>query len=190
MFLFNLIIGFQTAINISKYSLLSIPTASTVDVSSDNINQSQIAQFPFNSETRSNTRVSFNEQITHSLGALLRSQQAYFFELAEFADSYEKLGVDVSEQEFELIVESKEDLAVTYALPKKDYAVYKKWSGSSWEDTLEPLYSYVSAINYNQKNGIFNSILCVNPTLGKQKVEEPKIINKQLVCPRDTEELR
>lgn len=190
LFLFNLIIGLQTAINVSEYSLLSIPTVSTVSISSEQIEQMQIAQFPFNRETRSNTRVSFNQQITYSLGALLRSQQAHFFELAEFADSYEQLGVDVSEPEFELVVESKEDIAVIYALPKKDYAVYKEWSGSSWEDTLEPLYSYVSAITYNQKNGIFNSILCVSTTLGKQEIEEPKIIKDQLACPQDTEELR
>ncbi|MEO1341070.1 MAG: hypothetical protein AAFV28_07985, partial [Cyanobacteria bacterium J06635_13] len=66
---------------------------------------------------------------------------------------------------------------------------YKQWSGSSWSDAQEPLYSYVSSITYAKENGIFQSILCVSKTIGEQKLAAPKIISGKLVCPVDTEEI-
>lgn len=135
-------------------------------------------------------RISFNEKISVDLSAINRAQQAYFFERAEFADNYQQLGLDrLEEDNYQLTIHSKDNLAFTYAIPQENYATYKRWSSLSWKDAREPLYSYVSAIAYYKDKNIFQSILCVSTTIGDRELEEPKISEGKFVCSPGTEEI-
>lgn len=144
-------------------------------------------------------RISFNEKISFDLGAINRAQQAYYFERAEFANNYQELGLYQLEDEdnYQLTIHSKDNLAFAYAIPQENYATYKRWSSLSWKDAKEPLYSYVSAIAYSKDKNIFQSILCVSTTIGDEpkaplrdrELEEPKISEGKFVCSPGTEEI-
>ena len=158
-----------------------------------NFSISNTAHIPIDYGRQQDKRISFNERVSYNLGAVNRAQQAYFFELAKFASSYEELaesGFSLSEENnYQFAIESKNDLALIYAVPKENYAVYKEWSGRSWTDAKEPLYSYVSGIAYLKDNNSFQSILCVSKIIGEQELEKPEIIEGQFVCSEGTEEI-
>ncbi|MEM8721013.1 MAG: type IV pilin-like G/H family protein [Cyanobacteria bacterium P01_G01_bin.39] len=159
----------------------------------DYSNQSNVASFPQESQRQTQQRESFNQKIVLNLGGLNRAQQANFFELNKFANSYEELsqqgiGLPEAKENYELIIENKGDSAFSYAVPRNSHAAYKEWSGSAWVEALEPLHSYVGGIAYS-KNGFFTAIICASTIPGKQKLEEPKIIGDKLVCSDDSQEI-
>lgn len=151
-----------------------------------------VSQFYPNLER--NTRVSFNEQAANLVGAFNRAQQAYHFERFEFADSYEQLGLSgLQNDNYQLIIESEDNLAVTYAVPNQDYGTYQQWSGLSWVNALEPLYSYVSSVVYFPDEGNYGNyqvIVCVSKAFGTTKPSPPIIIDDELTCASDTDKLR
>lgn len=176
-----------------QYSYSLIPVLLGLYIYSTNFDRSNIANIPVDYRYGSGQRISFNERVSYNLGAINRAQQAYFFELAKFASSYEELaesGFSLSEENnYQLTIESKNNSAFIYALPKENYALYKEWSGLFWTDAKEPLYSYVSGIAYLEDNNSFQSILCVSRIVGEQKLEKPKIVEGKFICPQDTEEI-
>ena len=191
MFLFIVLAKIKFIVYFQQYFLFLTPTFSTLQITSKNFNQPNIAHFPVNHEREEIKRISFNEQASFSLGTVNRAQQAYFLEMAKFADSHQELGLGLPKEDnnYNLTIKSKDGLAFTYALPKKNYATYKEWSGLFWLDAQEPLYSYVSGIAYSKNNNSFQSILCVSTIVGKHKLKEPKIIKGRFICSQGTEEI-
>ena len=161
----------------------SIPTT----ITNDNFAHNKQAQLLYR---QASPRISFNEKISLNLGAINRAQQAYFFERAEFAKNYQELGLyQLEEDNYQLKIHSKDNLAFAYAIPQENYATYKRWSNLSWKDAKEPLYSYVSAIAYSKDKNIFQSILCVSTTVGDRELERPRIREGKFVCSPGTEEI-
>ncbi len=156
----------------------------------DRVRIDRLAHFSTNDKNNS-TRLSYNEQVSLKLGAINRAQQAHFFETRSFSSRYYELGLGRSQENerYQLIVGNRENLAFSYAIPKTRTAKYKKWSGSSWIDAKEPLYSYVSAIHYSKDNGSFQSILCASDLPDRSKLDLPEVVDGQLVCSPETEEI-
>ena len=186
MLLFILLSQIQLVTHAPHYLFSSFISSSTITINDSTHNKQA---FPI--YRQATPRISFNEKISVNLGAINRAQQAYFFERAEFADNYQELGLYQLEDQdnYQLTIHSKDNLAFTYAIPQENYATYKRWSSLSWKDAKEPLYSYVSAIAYAKDKNIFQSILCVSTTIGDRELEEPKISEGKFVCSPGTEEI-
>lgn len=178
---------------INKYSLILLPISLTTLALYNLVDSTATAHSPGTFQHNHNMRVGYNQQTAHILGAANRAQQAYYFEQAKFAEDAEELGQSgfnlPNNDNYKLTIESKDNSAFIYGIPQQDYGTYKEWSGSRWKDMEEPLYSYVSAIAYFEKNGSFQSTLCVSKTIGEQKLARPEIADGKFVCARDTEEL-
>ena len=173
---------------------ISIPISFIILVILNKFNQSAIAHFPDSLSNNTAKRISFNEQTHNSLRATNRDQQAYFFELGRFADSYDELakngfGFPTENSNYQLTTENNDSYAFTYGIPNQKYGTYKEWSGSGWQDVKEPLYSYASSILYSAESGSFQSILCVSKKIGEEKLAAPQIADGKLICPQNTEEI-
>lgn len=158
------------------------------EIALSNTKANLISHFHPNVEQK---RISFNEQVSIQLQVLNRAQQAYFFETGKFASEDHQLGLGTIQDNdnYQLIIKSNDNLTVTYAIPYQSYGTYKEWSGSSWVDSSEPLYSYVSGTAFFADKNTFQSILCVSKTADKTKLAPPIIINNELVCSLNTEEI-
>ena len=175
---------------LSKYLLVSILISFTALLSLDRLKRSATAHPDRNFQVNKDIRVGYNQQLSYSLGAANRAQQAYYLEQAKFAKNRQELsesGFDLPDSSnYELVIESQ-DSAFIYGIPQQDYGTYKEWSGSGWLDAKEPLYSYVSGIAYIAENGTFQSIQCVSKTIGQQKLAEPEIVDGKFICAEDSE---
>jgi len=176
-----------------KYFLILLSISFTTLVIFNNSNRTANAQSSRTKDRRQD-RVGFNQQMAYSLGAANRAQQAHYFEQAKFAENAEELnqsGFNLPDNDnYKLAIARKSSAAFIYGIPQQKYGTYKEWSGSRWKDAKEPLYAYVSGIAYLEKNGSFQSILCVSKTIGEQELAKPEIVDGKFVCPQDTEEIR
>jgi hypothetical protein len=171
---------------------LSSSAAAKIPIFSQKSDRYNTAHFPINYGADEFKRISFNEQAAFDLVAANRTQQAYFLETGKFANYEQLVELGLLESDrYKIVTENNNNnnSAFIYAIPQKDYATYKVWSGLSWIDALEPLYGYVSGIEYSKDRNSFQTILCVSKIVGESKLQEPEIIAGKFACAEGTEEI-
>jgi len=180
---------------LNKYLLVLLSISFTVlTIFINKADRAAIANSPNTPNFGKDIRVGYNPQMVQMLGVANRAQQAHYFERGEFSADLQELsesGLDFSSNDnYNLAIETEDNVVFTYGIAQQEYGTYKGWSGYRWEDMKEPLYSYVSSIAYLENNGSFQSILCVSKTIGEAELAKPEINDGKFACAEDTEQIR